>query len=156
VARKVREASGCELYALEPDHRRVQKARRESSAVHSEVGAAESIPFGAGFFDKSYSTMALHHFADQEAGVREVARVTRPGGLFVVLDVEPGTGRGRMFRFLENFVMRRKMRFLRQVEAVEVLEAQGDFKAVRKTSLGGAFLLVAERAAGPSTSSSGG
>src|SRR5207249_775742 len=36
--------------------------------------------------DLAFSTIAFHHWADQGGGLREVARVLRPGGGFVLVD----------------------------------------------------------------------
>ena len=37
----------------------------------------------------AFSTISFHHWADQLSGVRQVARVLRPGGLFVLADIRP-------------------------------------------------------------------
>ncbi len=51
-------------------------------------GDASALPFGAASFDAAFSTMSLHHWGEQVSGIREVARVLRPGGLFVLADVD--------------------------------------------------------------------
>jgi ubiquinone/menaquinone biosynthesis C-methylase UbiE len=51
-------------------------------------GDASLLPLESDSFDVVFSTMSFHHWGDQAAGVREVARVTRPGGLFVLADVD--------------------------------------------------------------------
>jgi len=50
-------------------------------------GDASVLPLESASFDAAFSTMSFHHWNDQAAGVREVARVLRPGGLFVLADV---------------------------------------------------------------------
>jgi ubiquinone/menaquinone biosynthesis C-methylase UbiE len=47
---------------------------------------AEALPFGDGEFDIVTCRIAPHHFADIRKAVREVARVLRPGGRFVLVD----------------------------------------------------------------------
>jgi ubiquinone/menaquinone biosynthesis C-methylase UbiE len=49
---------------------------------------ASALPFGAASFDVAFSTMSLHHWGEQASGIREVARVLRPSGLFVLADVD--------------------------------------------------------------------
>ena len=49
--------------------------------VEVAVAAAESLPFGDGAFDASLSQLVVNFMGDAEAGVREMARVTRPGGV---------------------------------------------------------------------------
>jgi SAM-dependent methyltransferase len=53
-------------------------------------GAAESLPFGDDEFDGAVARLLLQHVPDPEAVVRELARVVRPGGLVVAIDVDGG------------------------------------------------------------------
>src|SRR5690606_39820909 len=47
---------------------------------------AEDLPFADGSFDLVTCRIAPHHFADVQRAVHEVARVLRPGGLFLLID----------------------------------------------------------------------
>lgn len=57
--------------------------------VTAVLGTAEEMPFDEHAFDALIVTDAFHHFRDQPAAVREFARVVRPGGGIVVLDLDP-------------------------------------------------------------------
>jgi SAM-dependent methyltransferase len=46
----------------------------------------EHLPFASGVFDLTYCVAALHHALDLRAMVREMARVTRPGGVVAALN----------------------------------------------------------------------
>jgi len=48
--------------------------------------SAESLPFEAASFDIVTSRLAAHHFDDVEQSLREVARVLKPGGRFILVD----------------------------------------------------------------------
>jgi SAM-dependent methyltransferase len=60
--------------------------RRGLTNVRVQIGAAEALPFGDAVFDIVTVRTAPHHFADIERAVREMARVSRPGGRVVVVD----------------------------------------------------------------------
>jgi ubiquinone/menaquinone biosynthesis C-methylase UbiE len=49
-------------------------------------GDAENLPFENDRFDRVTARVCTHHFSDMRGALREVARVLRPGGRFVVSD----------------------------------------------------------------------
>jgi ubiquinone/menaquinone biosynthesis C-methylase UbiE len=51
-------------------------------------GDASALPLPSESFDVVTSTMSFHHWRDQTGGIREVARVLRPGGVFVLADID--------------------------------------------------------------------
>ncbi len=68
---------------------------REARTLAAEAGAgniayavadAESLPFADRVFDLVTCRLAAHHFHDIRAAMREIARVTRPGGRIGVID----------------------------------------------------------------------
>ena|SRR5579884_443494 len=56
--------------------------------VRLHTCAAEALPFAHGTFDMASSYAFMHHVADHERVLQEVARVLRPGGIFYI-DLEP-------------------------------------------------------------------
>jgi ubiquinone/menaquinone biosynthesis C-methylase UbiE len=50
------------------------------------VAGAEEMPLPDRSIDLAFSTIAFHHWSDPERGLREVARVLRPGGGFILVD----------------------------------------------------------------------
>jgi SAM-dependent methyltransferase len=49
--------------------------------VHVAVAPAEALPFADAGFDVALAQLVVHFMADPGAGLREMARVTRPGGV---------------------------------------------------------------------------
>ena len=47
---------------------------------------ATALPIGSGSTDVVTSRLAAHHFANAAAAFREIGRILRPGGLFVLVD----------------------------------------------------------------------
>lgn len=62
----------------------------EQLPVEFVIGDAHRLPFEAGTFDAARTERTLQHLADPARAVRELARVTRPGG--VVMAIEPDWG----------------------------------------------------------------
>ena len=145
VADQVMKASGgAEVYAVEPNAKRVDSMKREFPAVKSSLGSAESLPFADSYFDKVYATMALHHFSDLDKALREVARVLKPGGSFVVLEVEPGSGLGSLFRFFGR-VTGERMKMLTREQLQAQVESVGGLRVVRSGGEGSRYLIQASR-----------
>jgi ubiquinone/menaquinone biosynthesis C-methylase UbiE len=61
-------------------------AQRGLSNLVTQHGPAEALPFANEEFDIVTVRLASHHFADNAAAVREMARVVRTGGKVVVVD----------------------------------------------------------------------
>jgi ubiquinone/menaquinone biosynthesis C-methylase UbiE len=74
--------------------------------VSFEVAAAEALPFDDTSFDIVSCRIAPHHFADVKAFCREVARVLRPGGRFVLMDSVAAED-DELDRFINDVELRR-------------------------------------------------
>lgn len=66
------------------------------------LASAEALPFPAAHFDALLCCDAFHHFRDQDAVVREMARVVRPGGGVVLLEIDVTGPFGRLLRLAER------------------------------------------------------
>ncbi len=85
-----------QLIGVDPAPGMVEVARRLTPTATFYVGPAEALPLPDGTADLALSTISFHHWLDQAAGVREVARVLRPGGRFLLADFAPPSWIGRM------------------------------------------------------------
>jgi len=66
----------------------VARARLEGGTrARVEVAEAESLPFDDDSFDVVVSTLSFDHWADQQRGLAECARVLRPRGTLVLVDL---------------------------------------------------------------------
>lgn len=55
--------------------------------VTTRQGYAETLPFAEGSFDVVISRYSAHHWHDVGQALREVKRVLKPGGIFIIMDV---------------------------------------------------------------------
>lgn len=112
--------------------------------VGTREGNAHSLPFPANTFDAATIAFGIRNVPDRPLGLRELARVTRPGGKVAILELsEPRSGfMGALARFHVHHVVpnlgallsgRREYRYLqRSIEAfppvdefVTLMEANG-------------------------------
>jgi ubiquinone/menaquinone biosynthesis C-methylase UbiE len=71
--------------------------------VSVRLARAEALPFPDTYFDALVCSDAFHHFRDQDAAAREMARVVRPGGGVLILDMDP-SGPDRFWAALERLL----------------------------------------------------
>ena len=67
--------------AVDPSESFVAAARARHPGVDVHQAPAESLPFADDSFDAALAQLVVHFMADPVAGLREMARVTRPGGV---------------------------------------------------------------------------
>jgi demethylmenaquinone methyltransferase / 2-methoxy-6-polyprenyl-1,4-benzoquinol methylase len=77
---------GCDFSEPMLDLAREKAARRGISGARFEWADALSLPYDAGRFDAVTVGFGVRNFADRDRGLREMARVLRPGGTMVVLE----------------------------------------------------------------------
>jgi SAM-dependent methyltransferase len=69
-----------QVAAVDPSAPFVDACRRRLPGIDVRVAEAEALPFGDAAFDHALAQLVLNFMTDPPAGVREMQRVTRPGG----------------------------------------------------------------------------
>jgi len=69
----------------------LDRARAKGGGVRWEWGDALDLPYADGSFDAATVGFGARNFADLDRGLREMARVVRPGGRVVVLEITTPT-----------------------------------------------------------------
>ena len=72
------------------DLTRAELDRQDVRHATVRVGDIHDLPFADGSFDVAHAHQVLQHVADPVQALRELARVTRPGGLVAVRDSDYG------------------------------------------------------------------
>ena len=75
-----------QLIGVDPAQGMIKVAQHLTPDATFHIGTAESLPLADYSVDLVLSTTSFHHWRDHAAGVREVARVLRPGGSFFLAD----------------------------------------------------------------------
>jgi demethylmenaquinone methyltransferase/2-methoxy-6-polyprenyl-1,4-benzoquinol methylase len=91
------ERRGGRVVGLDFSPRMLERARRKSGAIEWVQGDALALPFADGEFDAATVGFGVRNLSDLEAGVRELARVLRPGGKLAVLEITRPRGILRPF-----------------------------------------------------------
>jgi SAM-dependent methyltransferase len=70
--------------AIDPAPHYVAACRERNPGVDAREGVAEALPWDDGAFDAALSSLVIGFMADADRGVREMARVVRPGGTVAI------------------------------------------------------------------------
>jgi demethylmenaquinone methyltransferase / 2-methoxy-6-polyprenyl-1,4-benzoquinol methylase len=83
---------GASVVGLDFAARMLELAETKAPSIEWVQGNALSLPFGDGEFDAVTVGFGARNFADLDRGLGEMARVTRPGGRVVVLEITTPQG----------------------------------------------------------------
>ncbi len=93
-ARELAAQSGCHVVGIDSDPAVIQEARRrmgpDGGLLEFREGDAHSLPFGDDAFDRARADRVFQMLPDRMGALRELVRVTKPGGFVVVSN--PGGG----------------------------------------------------------------
>jgi SAM-dependent methyltransferase len=85
--------------AIDPSPSFVAATRARCPGVDVRAGAAEQLPFADGAFDAALAQLVVHFMTDPVAGLAEMARVTRRGGVVAACVWDHGGGTGPLAAF---------------------------------------------------------
>jgi SAM-dependent methyltransferase len=86
---------------VDPSEAFVEAARERVPGARVERGEAEALPFEDEAFDAALAQLVVHFMADPLAGLREMRRVTRAGGVVAACVWDHAGGRGPLGVFWE-------------------------------------------------------
>jgi len=97
-------AHGLECHVVEPSEQMLGRAREHASdfgvTLHLVRGIAEALPYPDQSFDRVLIDSAMDHLAAPDTGLREMVRVLKPDGRFIVSFVNYGSLAVRLSRAL--------------------------------------------------------
>lgn len=87
------------VVAVDPSQQFVDTVRQRQPDVEVQLASAEALPFDDGQFDATLAQLVVHFMADPVAGIAEMARVTRPGGVVAACVWDYGGGQDPLSAF---------------------------------------------------------
>ena len=99
TAELVKRLGAASVSAVDPSESFVAAARARQPGVNVQRAAAEELPFEDGLFDTALAQLVVHFMADPVGGLREMARVTRSGGVVAACVWDHGGGQGPLSVF---------------------------------------------------------
>jgi len=78
-----------EVFALDPDPKKVEYIKKKHPQVKAFDGSAEAIQFPENYFTKILVVSSFHHFKDKGSALYELYRVLKHNGILVIRDSEP-------------------------------------------------------------------
>ena len=99
TAELVSRAGADAVSAVEPSASFADAVRERLPGVDVRLAAAEQLPFPGAVFDAAMAQLVVHFMADPVAGLREMGRVTRPGGVVAACVWDHAGGRGPLNAF---------------------------------------------------------
>src|SRR5438552_12613231 len=101
TAELVRRVGADAVSAVDPSEPFVTAARERHPGVEVLRATAEQLPYAGDSFDATLAQLVVHFMADPVAGLREMARVTRPDGVVAACVWDHGGGQGPLSVFWE-------------------------------------------------------
>jgi SAM-dependent methyltransferase len=95
----VRRLGSAGVTAVDPSEEFVSAARDRLPGVTVELASAEHLPFADRSFDAAIAQLVVHFMDDPVAGLAEMARVTRTGGVVAACVWDHAGGRGPLGTF---------------------------------------------------------
>ena len=99
TAELVSRAGADAVSAVDPSASFAAAVRERLPGVDVRRSAAEQLPFPDDAFDAAMAQLVVHFMADPVAGLREMGRVTRPGGVVAACVWDHAGGRGPLTAF---------------------------------------------------------
>jgi len=93
VARIVKDAfPRVRVFGIDIAPEQIERAREFVSDGVFQVANEINLPFEDASFDYATCRMSIHHYPDMQGHLREVARVLKPGGCYLIIDAVPIAG----------------------------------------------------------------
>jgi SAM-dependent methyltransferase len=102
TAELVARTGSANVAAVDPSASFVEAARHRHPGVDIRRASAEALPFPDRAFDAALAQLVVHFMADPVGGIRQMARVVRPGGIVAACVWDHAGGKGPLGLFWDT------------------------------------------------------
>ena len=85
-------STGADVTAIDPSPPFIDAILKRVPEVDARLGTAEQLPYETATFDAALAQLVVHFMTDPVAGIRQMVRVTRPGGVIAACVWDGATG----------------------------------------------------------------
>jgi ubiquinone/menaquinone biosynthesis C-methylase UbiE len=141
TAELARRLEASSVWAVDPQEQFVAAVRSRLPGVRAQIAASEALPFEDRLFDAALAQLVVHFMADPVAGLREMARVVRRGGVVAACVWDQASRMGPLSLFWDaareldpDVEDESRLAGTREGHLAELLEAAG-LRELQSTSL---------------------
>jgi ubiquinone/menaquinone biosynthesis C-methylase UbiE len=98
---------GLDITGVDPSEAMLEEARTKLPVLQWLYGTAENIPLPNDSMDGAVATLTLHHWKNLDEGFKEMARVLKPGAVWVIFTFTPEQERSYWLNHFFPNMMRR-------------------------------------------------
>lgn len=125
---------GLKLYGLDISPEMVKIASSKVPGANIQNGSASKLPYKANLFDYVTCANSFHHYPDSQLTIKEIFRVLKHGGKFVLLDpFVDGLFRKFINRTI-NILFNEGDTKIYSGEAIKLMFQDAGFKSIRQTT----------------------
>ncbi len=129
------------MWLLDPSIHMLRHARKNLPQIKLVHGYAERLPFKKNFFDRILAIDSFHHWDNHLKGLKEINRVLKLEGRFILMDYNPNTKGGHFIKSME-FVLKMGSTFF-NLNQIHALHSRAGLKILNQEHFAnGAFIII--------------
>lgn len=121
-----------EAIDLDPKMIQLAEKRNKDSTISFTVGDAAKLPYKDNMFDVVFDFAIIHHIPNWQDCLKEIKRVLKPGGQFIIEDLSIETFENPLGKLIRKFLDHPYKKMFKRDEFFMYLESQGWHIANRK------------------------